>query len=113
MLVVLSAISLVMLLDVLHLFAELVDHRFELQAEPCDINGIRLRTKGVGLAVELLSQEVELASDGARFVQDVTRRPNVGGEPLQLFFDIGASCEQHRFLVQPVSVQGHRRIEQS
>ena len=77
MLVVLSGCSLVMLLDVLHLFAELVDHRFELQAEPRDVDGVGLRTEGVGLAVKLLSKEVELASDRTRFIQNVARCPNM------------------------------------
>ena len=66
-----------MLLDVLHLFAELVDDRFELQAEPRDVDGVGLRTEGVGLAVELLSKEVELASDRTRFIQNVARCPNM------------------------------------
>src|SRR5262245_4501515 len=49
-------------LNVLHLLAHLVDHRLELQARPRGLGIGRLGAQRIGLAVELLGQEVEAAA---------------------------------------------------
>ena len=51
-------------LDVLNLLAHLVDHRLEIEADGGERPVDGLGTERVGLAVELLRQEVELAADG-------------------------------------------------
>ena len=80
--------SLVMLLNVLHLFAELVDDRFKL----------RRRVTSTAFAFEqrvlasLNSARKSSLRPTARFIQDVALRQRER-EPLQLsFFDVGAGC---------------------
>src|SRR6185437_8465696 len=51
-------------LDILGLLAELVDHGFQGQAGAGERNVGRFRTQGIGLAVEFLRQEIELAPHG-------------------------------------------------
>ena len=102
-----------MLLDVLHLFAKLVDDRFKRQTKARDIDGVRLRAQRIGFAIEFLSKKIELAADGPRFAQNFARGSNVGRQPRQLLFNIGARRNQDRFLMQAVFVQSLIGIHQA
>src|SRR5436853_747127 len=49
------------LLDILDLLAELINRRFEAEADPGQAGVRRFRAQSVDLAIELLGQEIKLA----------------------------------------------------
>src|SRR5918995_2643949 len=70
------------LFKVLHLLAQLIDHRFELEPDAADLLAPCLGAQRVGLAVELLGKEVELAADRLRRREKVAARLDMRVEPI-------------------------------
>ena len=68
------AISASRSFQILHLLAELLDHGLQLQPDVGQLDVVRLGAQRIGLAVELLRQEIELAADRRR-------RPRSAGAP--------------------------------
>src|SRR5690606_29785630 len=77
-----SALLFTLSLNVLHLLSHLVDDRLERETDAGDLDVVRLRAQRVGLAVELLRQKVELATDGPLLVQQIAGSGDVRLEPL-------------------------------
>src|SRR5262249_39835122 len=73
--------SLPVSLNVLHLLAHLVDDGLELEARPCRLGVVGLGAERIGLAVELLGQEVEPAPGGLPGIEQSAGSGHVGGEP--------------------------------
>ena len=80
--------------DVLYLLAQLLDCRLQFQPRRGQRNRGRLAAQRVGLAIELLHQEVETPADIPRLVQQRMSRLDMAGEPIELFAYIGAGGEQ-------------------
>ena len=100
------------LLQILDLFAKLVDHRLEFQPDGCDGGGVRLRTQRIRFAVEFLRQKIELAADGAAICQQRPARRHMRLQPVDLFADIGLGGQKRRFHVQPAGIEIGRRVHE-
>src|SRR5579872_2460629 len=85
-------------LDILHLLAQLIDRRLEFEPDGRKRGRGRLRTQRVGLAHELLGQEVEPAADARAFGQQRTRRGDMRAQPVELFANVGPASHDRRFL---------------
>src|SRR6202035_1660380 len=71
-----------------------------------------LGAERVGLAIELLAEEVQAAADGAALGEQLARRGNVRPEPIELFADIASRDQQRRLLREPLlGDRGHRVAE--
>ena len=66
----------------------------------------RFRAQRVGLAVELLAQEIELTADRVVAAEQFARLRDVGAQPVQLLADIGARDEHRQFLRDPLLRHG-------
>ena len=64
-------------LDVLHLLAQLIDDAFELEPDAARLDVTGLGADGVGLTVELLRQELELAPDRLIALEQLLSRGDV------------------------------------
>ena len=96
---------LVMLLfHVLYLFAHLVDHRFEVQPDPSKCDRLRLGTQGVGLPIEFLHQEIELAPGRAALGDQFARGLDMCVQAIQFFGHIGFYGDQRQFLRDAVRI---------
>src|SRR5262245_60005579 len=84
------------LFKVLHLLAELLDQALELEPDIGELEIVRLGAQRVGLAVELLRQEVEPAADRAAVAQHLARLRHVRGEPVELLAHVGLAGHQDR-----------------
>src|SRR5262245_28761473 len=100
------------LLNVLDLLAHLIDHRFELETGPRRLRVARLGAQGVGLAVELLGQEVEPATGRLAAVEQLARRRDVRGEALQFLLHVGAGRQQRGLLVETRLVEAGARFQE-
>ena len=77
------------LFQVLDLLAELIDHRLQLEADRGEPAVVRLGAERVDLAVELLGEEVEPASDRAALRPAGARGRDMRVQPVDLLADIG------------------------
>ena len=68
-----------------------------------DIRVDRLGAQRVGLAVELLRQEIEAPPGRLARVEQLARAGDVRAQALQLLLDVGARRQHRRLLVEPVS----------
>src|SRR5262245_50043630 len=82
------------LLKILYLLAELLDQALELEPDIGELHVVRLGAQRVGLAVELLCQEVEPAADRAAVAEHLAGLRHVGGEPVELLADVGLGGDQ-------------------
>src|SRR2546423_1566336 len=92
--------------DVLHLLAHLLDQQLQLKRAVRDPAARRLGSERVGLAVELLGEEVEPFSGGAAFVQSALDLAEMRTEPLQLLVDVDFRGEERDFRADPFVVGG-------
>ena len=95
-------------LDILNLLAHPIDDRLEGQANIGQLARGRLGAERVGLAVELLRQEVELAADRAVLRQERASGRHMGAEAVQLLGDIGLDRDERELLLQTALVDGGR-----
>src|SRR5689334_7483782 len=75
------------LLNVLHLLSHLVDHHFQGEPRARYLRGVRLGAQRIGLAIELLRQEIELATDGSGLREEIACRGDVHAQAPQFFLD--------------------------
>src|SRR5215831_6964757 len=99
-------------LDVLHLLAHLVDNRLELKARPRRLRIVRLGAQCVGLAIELLRQEIEAPAGGLPRGDELTRTRDVGGQALQLLLHVDPGRQHGRLLVEAPFVEGSASLHQ-
>src|SRR3546814_7430979 len=72
------------------------------EADAGQLHVDRLGAQRVGLAVELLAEEVELAADGAALVEQLARRLDVCGQAVELLADVGLAGEHGEFLSEAI-----------
>src|SRR6476660_4545790 len=89
-----DAARAISLFQVLHLLAELFDHALELKSDIGQRHVVRLGADRVGLAIELLREEIETAADGTTFCDQPLGVPDMRGEPVDLLADIGLAGDQ-------------------
>src|SRR4051794_11367570 len=89
-------------LDVLDLLAQLLDGGLQVDADGGEADIGALGAEGVGFGVELLAEEVELASDRAALGDEIARRRDMRRQPVQFFPDVGLARQDCGFLCQPV-----------
>src|SRR6476620_142882 len=82
-------------LDILHLLAELLDLRLEVQPDDGEGGVVGLGAERVGLARKLLGQEVEAAPDRPALAQQLTRRAHMGPQPVDFLANIGLGGQQY------------------
>src|SRR5207253_1562895 len=92
-------------LQILNLFAKLVDHRLQLQPDRGHRGGVRLGAQGIRFAIEFLRQKIELAADGAAAAEQHARGSDMRLQPVDLLVDVGLGGEEGRFLMQPDRVE--------
>src|SRR6202023_1532392 len=93
------------LLDILDLFAELLDLDAQFEAEPRQARVVRLGAKHIGLARKFLGKEVEPAAGRAALRQEFAGRAGVRGKTVQFFPDIGLGRQHESLLVQTILVE--------
>ncbi len=86
--------------------------RLELEPGAADLDFGGLRAQRIGLAVELLRQELEAPPGWLRLPQQIVRRGDMGAEPVELFLDIGLGGEEQRLLVQPFRIESGAGLHQ-
>src|SRR6478672_1021276 len=100
------------LFQVLHLLAELFDHALELEPDIGQRDIVRFRADRIGLAIELLRQKIEPATDGAAVCDQPFGLFDMRGKPVELLADVGLARDQDRLLMQPVRIESIRCVEQ-
>src|SRR5262245_57281664 len=89
-------------LNVLHLLAEALDLGLQPDHLADRLRVLRLAADRVGLAHQLLREEVELLARGGAAARDqLARRRHVAAQPLQLLAHVVALDGAHRLLVEP------------
>src|SRR5215813_3292919 len=99
-------------LQILDLFAELLDDILHLEPGIGELDVVRFRAAGIDLAIELLRQEIKPPADRSALAENVARLRDVGSDAVELFADIRFGRDQQRFLGQPVLVEAIGRLEQ-
>src|SRR5580700_9231976 len=97
--------SRISLLDILDLFAELLDLDAQFEAEPRQARVVRLGAKRIGLTRKFLGKEVEPAAGRAALRQEFAGRGGVRGKTVQFFPDIGLGRQHESLLVQTILVE--------
>src|SRR5882757_2875262 len=92
--------------DVLDLFTQFFDLRFDFQRQPSNgqcfaLHARRLRKHGVGFAMHFLQQEIQFFAEFPRAVEQLRELLQVAPQAVELFADVAAFGEQRRFLRQP------------
>src|ERR1700730_1440754 len=93
------------LLDILDLFAELLDLDAQFEADPRQARVVRLGAKRIGLARKFLGKEVEPAAGRAAPRQNPAGRGGVRGKTVQFFPDIGLGRQHESLLMQTILVE--------
>src|SRR5918997_284882 len=92
-------------LNVLHLLAELLDLGLDRERRLLDRRVRRFREHGVGLAVELLQQEVEPLADLGVRVDALAELRDVAPQPRQLLRDVAPVGEVRDLLREPALIE--------
>src|SRR5581483_236644 len=90
--------------DVLNLLAHLLDQDLELERYLGDLGVHGLRAQRVGLAMQLLSQEVQALARAAALRQYPPYFGDVGGQPCDLLRDVHFCREQRKLLLEPLLI---------
>src|SRR5687767_14863908 len=93
------------LLQILHLFAELLDHALQLKADIGQFQVIGFGAEGIRFAVEFLGEKIKAPPDWSALVQQGARLGDMRHEPVELLADVGPGGEQHSFLMQAVGIE--------
>src|SRR5713101_7691025 len=84
-------------LQILHLFAELLDHTLHLKTNVGQFEIVRLGATGIDLTVEFLRQEIEPPSHRSALADHFAGLRNMRGDPIQFFARLSISsmrCER-------------------
>src|ERR1700724_633747 len=93
------------LLDILDLFAELLDLDAQFEAEPRQARVVRFGAQGIVFPGKFLGKEVEPAAGRAALRQKFVGRADVRGKPVPFFPDIGLGRQHDRLLAQTILVE--------
>src|SRR5690606_6836213 len=88
-------------LDVLHLLADLVDQHLQFHRRAAGAAVDRLRAEGVGLAVELLQQEIQAPADRLALGEHAADLGDVAGEAVELLVHVELLQREHQLLLHP------------
>src|SRR2546428_11907676 len=86
--------------DVLNLLAHLLDQQLELEARVGEVLRNRLRAERVGLAVELLHQEVQALADHSSRPDHAVHLLEVRSQAVQLLGDVRLDAEERDLLAE-------------
>src|SRR3990172_4806534 len=92
-------------LDVLDLLAQLIDDGLELEPGPADLDVGSFRADRVRLAIELLRQKFEFASNRLVALDELVGCRDMSAQTIELLLDIGLGGKQQSFLVEPLGVE--------
>jgi hypothetical protein len=101
--------------DILDLLPHTLDGAFEIDADTRQLDVGRLRAERIGLAIELLAEEIELAAHrivGPRLGEQLARLGDVGRETVELLTDIGLADQQGDFLGEPFLLERRHAPQQ-
>src|SRR5580704_6695706 len=93
------------LLDIMDLFAKLLDLDAQFEAGPRQARVVRLGAKRIGLARKFLGKEVEPAASRAALRQKLVGCGGVCSKTVQFFPDIGLGRQHESLLVQTILVE--------
>src|SRR5215213_4606364 len=101
--------------DILDLLPQALDGALQIDADARQLDVGRLRAERVGLAIELLAEEIELAAD--RIVRPCIGQQgpglrDVGRQPVELLADVGLADQQRHFLGEALLGERRRAFEQ-
>src|SRR5262245_51841384 len=99
-------------LQILYLFAELLDDVLHLEPGIGELDIVRLGAAGIDLAVEFLGEEIEPPPDRSALAENVARLRDMGCDAVKLLADVGLGCDQQRFLGQAVLIEAIGRLQQ-
>src|SRR6202043_3884820 len=99
-------------LQVLHLLAKLLDHALELEPDIGELDVVRFRAQGIGLAIELLGEKIEAPADRGTLCQQVTGLSDMSCEAVKLLAHVDLGGDQDRLLIQPVTIKPVRGVKQ-
>jgi hypothetical protein len=94
-------------LDVLHLLAHLLDQHFHVDRDARGVEILRLRRERIGLAVELLHQEIQAPAGRFAAAHDAAGFLDVTIEAIELLGHVDTLQLQHDFLFDALAI--HRR----
>src|SRR5512139_3451293 len=87
--------------DILDLLPQALDGALQIDADARQLDVGRLRAQRVGLPIELLTEEIELAADRIvrpRVGEQRARLGDMGGEAVELLAHVGLADQQRHFL---------------
>src|SRR5262249_8631114 len=89
-------------LQVLYLFAELLDHAFELETYIGQLHIIGLRSQCIRFAMKLLREKIQLATYRAAAGEKLFGLFDMRRKPVELLADVGFCREQDCLLMQAI-----------
>src|SRR5438105_15876100 len=95
--------------DILDLLPHPLDSTLEIDADARQLDVGRLRAERIGLAIELLAEEIELAADRIVRPAVLERAAGLGdvrGQPVELLAHVGLADQQRDFLGETLLRQG-------
>src|SRR5207302_67978 len=92
-------------LQILNLLAELLDDALELEPDIGELDVIRLGAQRVGLALQLLREEIQPAPDGTAACQQISALVHMRSKSIQLLADVGLGGNQNCFLMQTIRIE--------
>src|SRR6478735_7950754 len=101
--------------DILDLLAHALDGALQIDADARQLDVGRLRTQRIGLAVELLAEEIEFAPYrivGPRFLQEAARLGDMGGQTVEFLAYICLADQQRHFLGEALLRQRGRPFQE-
>ena len=98
------------LLDVLNLLPHLFDQYLHVDGDPRGIEFLRLRRERVGLAVQLLHEEIEASTGRFATGHDAANFDKMTIEPIEFLIDIGALQDQGNLLFEPLAIDLHGKF---
>ena len=98
--------------DVLHLLAQLVDHRLHVQADRGQARSFDLEHSVLTSRLNSCARKSSRRPTAPPLGEQLARGGDMGVEAVDLLADVGPGGEQHRLLVQPVGIERRRGVEE-
>src|SRR5580704_8912916 len=92
-------------LDILNLFAQLLDLAAQIEADRSQGDVVRLGAERIGLARQFLREKIEPPADWPAGAHQFARRRHMGRQPIELLANIGLGGQKHRLLMKAVLVE--------